>query len=59
VEAGQREALGESVTGLVARAWEAWTSAQDALRRGDWRAYGEAQRRVEEALRALRERASR
>jgi hypothetical protein len=59
VEAGQRETLGESVTGLVGRAWEAWTSAQDALRRGDWGAYGEAQRRVEEALRALRERASR
>jgi uncharacterized membrane protein (UPF0182 family) len=53
------EAAGEGVTGLVGRAWEAWTRAQDALRRGDWGAYGEAQRRLEESLRALRERAPR
>jgi uncharacterized membrane protein (UPF0182 family) len=53
------EVLGETVSGLVGRAWEAWTRAQDALRRGDWGAYGEAQRRVEEALKALRERAPR
>jgi uncharacterized membrane protein (UPF0182 family) len=42
---------------LVGRAWEAWTRAQEALRRGDWSAYGEAQTRLEEALRGLRERA--
>jgi uncharacterized membrane protein (UPF0182 family) len=53
------EALGEGVTGLVGRAWEAWTGAQEALRRGDWGAYGEAQRRLEETLKALRERAPR
>jgi uncharacterized membrane protein (UPF0182 family) len=41
---------------LVDRAWEAWTRAQEALRRGDWGAYGEAQRRLEDALKALRER---
>ena len=35
------------------RAWEAWTRAQDALRRGDWAAYGAEQKRLEEALRTL------
>jgi len=44
---------------LVSRAWEAWARAQEALRRGDWAGYGEAQRRLEEALRDLRERAGR
>jgi hypothetical protein len=52
------EAVGEGVGGLVSRAWEAWTRAQEALRRGDWGAYGEAQRRLEETLRTLRERAA-
>ena len=51
--------LGEGVSGLVGHAWEAWTRAQDALRRGDWGAYGDAQRRLEEALKVLRERATR
>jgi uncharacterized membrane protein (UPF0182 family) len=37
----------------VQRAWEAWTRGQDALRRGDWAAYGTEQKRLEEALRAL------
>jgi uncharacterized membrane protein (UPF0182 family) len=41
--------------GLVTQAWEAWSRGQEALRRGDWTAYGDAQRRLEEALRALRE----
>jgi len=31
----------------------AWTRSQDALRRGDWAAYGAEQKRLEEALRAL------
>jgi uncharacterized membrane protein (UPF0182 family) len=53
------DALGESVSDLVGRAWEAWTRAQDALRRGDWSAYGETQRRLEEALKLLRERTPR
>jgi uncharacterized membrane protein (UPF0182 family) len=42
--------------GLVQRAWEAWQKAQEALRRGDWAAYGQEQKRLEEALRQLRER---
>src|SRR5262249_4007958 len=57
--AGPSEPLAEGVSGLVARAWEAWNLGQDALRRGDWGAYGDAQRRLEETLRALRERAPR
>jgi uncharacterized membrane protein (UPF0182 family) len=48
---------GAGVAALVGRAWEAWSRAQDSLRHGDWSAYGEAQRRLENALRALRERA--
>jgi uncharacterized membrane protein (UPF0182 family) len=35
------------------RAWEVWTRAQEALRRGDWAAYGVEQKRLEEILRAL------
>jgi uncharacterized protein len=35
------------------RAWEAWTRAQDALRRGDWAAYGAEQKRVEDTLREM------
>jgi uncharacterized membrane protein (UPF0182 family) len=35
------------------RAWEAWTRSQDALRRGDWAAYGTEQKRLEGALRQL------
>src|SRR5687768_17273355 len=35
------------------QAWEAWTRAQEALRRGDWAAYGAEQKRVEEALREI------
>jgi uncharacterized membrane protein (UPF0182 family) len=38
----------------VERAWQAWSRAQDALRRGDWAAYGVEQKALEEALRALR-----
>jgi uncharacterized protein len=50
---------GDTGGGLVERAWEAWTRAQEALRRGDWGAYGEAQRRLEDALKALRDRPAR
>jgi uncharacterized membrane protein (UPF0182 family) len=53
------ETVAEGVAALVGRAWEAWTRAQEALRRGDWGAYGEAQRRLEDALRVLRERTPR
>ena len=35
------------------RAWDAWTRSQDALRRGDWAAYGSEQKRLEDALRDL------
>jgi uncharacterized protein len=38
---------------LGQRAWEIWTRAQDALRRGDWATYGAEQKRLEEILRAL------
>jgi uncharacterized membrane protein (UPF0182 family) len=39
----------------VQRAWEAWQRGQEALRKGDWTTYGQEQKRVEEALRQLRE----
>ena len=47
----------DGLQALVARAWEAWTRAQESLRRGDWAGYGEAQRSLEETLRVLRDRA--
>ncbi len=46
---------GAAVSAGVQRAWEAWQRGQDALRRGDWAAYGQEQKRIEETLRALRE----
>jgi uncharacterized membrane protein (UPF0182 family) len=49
------EPVGEGAAAMIGRAWDAWSRGQDALRRGDWGAYGEAQRRLEDALRALRE----
>ena len=44
-----------ALTGLVQRAWESWQRGQDALKRGDWSAYGQAQKQIEETLRELRE----
>ena len=44
------------LAGMVQRAWETWQKAQEALRRGDWTAYGQEQKRLEEALRQLKER---
>jgi uncharacterized protein len=41
--------------GLARQAWEIWTRGQEALRRGDWAAFGEEQRRLEQTLRALSE----
>jgi uncharacterized membrane protein (UPF0182 family) len=41
--------------GLAQGAWDIWQRAQDALRRGDWAQYGAEQKRLEEALRSLRE----
>ncbi len=56
-EGSKPEASGASSTlgPLAQRAWEAWQKGQEALRRGDWAAYGQAQKQVEETLRQLRE----
>ena len=56
-EGGKPEASVAATTlaPLAQRAWEAWQKGQEALRRGDWAAYGQAQKQVEEALRQLRE----
>jgi uncharacterized membrane protein (UPF0182 family) len=43
------------MVGLVQRAWESWQRGQDALKRGDWTAYGQAQKQLEETLHQLRE----
>jgi uncharacterized protein len=40
----------------IQRAWDSWQKAQEALRRGDWAAYGQEQKRLEETLRHLKER---
>ncbi|PYM08298.1 MAG: UPF0182 family protein [Candidatus Rokuibacteriota bacterium] len=53
-EAGPAAPAGRVDAAAVQRAWDAWTHAQDALRRGDWAAYGAEQKRLEDALRALR-----
>ena len=50
---GPAQAPGTVERAAAQRAWEAWTRSQDALRRGDWAAYGAEQKRLEEALRAL------
>src|SRR5262249_22252045 len=55
-EGPPRPTTGDPVGALVGGAGAAWRRAQDWLRRGEWAAYGEAQKRLEEALRALRER---
>ena len=38
------------------RAWDAWTRSQEALKRGDWAAFGAEQKRLEEALQEARRR---
>jgi uncharacterized membrane protein (UPF0182 family) len=52
-------AAGSAPTAAIAagvqRAWEAWQRGQEALRKGDWATYGQEQKRIEDALRALRE----
>jgi uncharacterized membrane protein (UPF0182 family) len=45
-----------AMMGDIQRAWDAWENAQEALKRGDWAAYGQAQKRLEETLRQLKER---
>jgi len=49
-------APGEALMSSIQRAWDAWQKGQEALRRGDWAAYGQEQKRLEETLRQLRER---
>jgi uncharacterized membrane protein (UPF0182 family) len=46
---------GAAISAGVQRAWEAWQRGQEALRKGDWATYGQEQKRIEEALRQLRE----
>jgi hypothetical protein len=48
-------AASAAITAAVQQAWEAWQRGQEALRKGDWAAYGQEQKRIEEALRRLRE----
>ena len=40
---------------LAQQAWDTWQKSQEALKRGDWTAYGQEQKRLEETLRRLRE----
>jgi uncharacterized membrane protein (UPF0182 family) len=56
-DADGKPALGApaAMVGLVQRAWESWQRGQDALKRGDWTAYGQTQKQLEETLRQLRE----
>jgi uncharacterized membrane protein (UPF0182 family) len=53
---GAAPAEGSALASGVERAWEAWQKGQEALRRGDWAAYGQEQKRLEETLRQLKER---
>ena len=48
-----------SLRGLADQALEQWGRAQEAVRRGDWSAYGDALKRVEGLLRELREKSGR
>ncbi|MFQ5829268.1 MAG: UPF0182 family protein [Candidatus Methylomirabilia bacterium] len=43
------------LSGVAERAWQIWNRAQEALRRGDWAAYGTEVRRLEDTLRQLKE----
>jgi hypothetical protein len=54
-EGDGKPALSGALSGLAQRAWEAWQRGQDAIKRGDWTAYGQAQKQLEETLRQLRE----
>jgi uncharacterized membrane protein (UPF0182 family) len=46
-------ATAPDTAGLGQRAWESWTRAQEALRRGDLAQYGAEQRRLEKTLRTI------
>jgi len=45
-----------TLIGSIQQAWDAWQKAQEALKRGDWAAYGQEQKRLEETLRQLKDR---
>jgi uncharacterized protein len=45
-----------NLVGSIQQAWDAWQKAQEALKRGDWAAYGQEQKRLEETLRQLKDR---
>jgi len=55
VTAGAPPAAGTASRVLAQRAWDTWQKSQEALRRGDWAAYGIEQKQLEEILRELRE----
>ena len=46
----------QTLIGSIQQAWDAWQKAQEALKRGDWAAYGQEQKRLEETLRQLKDR---
>ncbi|HUO65562.1 MAG TPA: hypothetical protein VMT97_17725, partial [Terriglobales bacterium] len=55
-DSGRAEAPTASTLGpLAQRAWDAWQKGQEALKRGDWTGYGQAQKQLEDTLRQLRE----
>jgi len=55
-DAGRAEPAGSAALApLAQRAWDAWQKGQEALRRGDWAGYGQAQKQLEDTLRQLRE----
>jgi uncharacterized membrane protein (UPF0182 family) len=55
-EAARPEPAGSAALApLAQRAWDAWQKGQEALRRGDWAGYGQAQKQLEDTLRQLRE----
>ena len=55
-EAARGEPAGSAALApLAQRAWDAWQKGQEALRRGDWAGYGQAQKQLEDTLRQLRE----
>ena len=53
--AGPEPAGSAALAPLAQRAWDAWQKGQEALRRGDWAGYGQAQKQLEDTLRQLRE----
>jgi len=55
-DGAKRDAVSPSgMSPLAQRAWDAWQKGQEALRRGDWAGYGQAQKQLEDSLRQLRE----